>query len=261
MPKGSHAEDGATESAFLQTLKELKSHYSEFCWESQVWARLGHRRSPYRVMILFGLSPRTKDKLLVETCRRFFHHFPDPSSLLGPWSAKRTLIASIVRKGQLPFVESLAAKFGEWGGAVPRDKASLLEIVGVGEKIAECVLTYGWGVESLPMDGNGCRLRQRLLGLPEAATSRNPARIRGSLKAIFHARRAWMDGHKIAMADIHEMLRLHSQLVCNRSPECQRCPVTQCLSRRREFLGCGPTEYNNLWRDWRDLILEPEKTY
>ena len=259
MPKGSQPKDGATELAFLQTLEELKSHYSEFCWESQAWARLGRRRSPYRVMVLFGLSPRTKDKHLVETCRRFFHHFPDPSSLLEHWSAKRALLGSIVRKGQLAFVESLAAKLGEWGGEVPRDKASLLKIEGVGEKIAECVLAYGWGVESLPMDGNGCRLRQRLMGLPDVAKSWNPARIRDSLKAIFHAHRAWMNGQKIAMVDIHEMLRLHSQLVCGRNPECQRCPVTQCLSRRREFLDCGPTEYNNLWRDWRDLILEPGK--
>ncbi len=257
MPKGSQPEDRATELAFLQTLKELKSHYSEFCWESQAWARLGHRRSPYRVMVLFGLSARTKDTLLVETCRRFFHHFPNASYLLEQWPARRALIESIVRKGQLPFVESLAAKLGEWGGEVPRDKASLLKIDGVGEKIAECVLAYGWGVESLPMDGNGCRLRQRLMGLPDVAKSWNPARIRDSLKAIFHAHRAWMDDHKIAMVDIHEMLRLHSQLVCTRSPECQRCPVTQCLSRRREYLGCGPPEYNNHWRDWRDLILEP----
>ena len=259
MPKGSQPEDGTTELAFLQTLKELKSHYSGFCWESQAWARLGQRRSPYRVMVLFGLSPRTKDKLLVETCRRFFHHLPDPSSLLEQWSAKRALTGSIVRKGQLPFVESLAAKLGESGGEVPRDKASLLKIVGVGEKIAECVLAYGWGVESLPLDGNGCRLRQRLMGLPDVAKSWSSARIRDSLKAIFHAHRAWMNGQKIAMVDIHEMLRLHSQLVCGRNPECQRCPVTQCHSRRREFLGGGPPEYNNLWRDWRDLILEPGK--
>ena len=144
---------------------------------------------------------------------------------------------------------------------MPRDKVSLFKIVGVGEKIAECVLAYGWGVESLPMDGNGCRLRQRLMGLPDVAKSWNPARIRDNLKAVFHEHRAWMSGQKISMVDIHELLRLHSQLVCRRSPECQRCPVSQCLSRRREFLGYEPPESTNkLWRDWRGLILQPEKS-
>ena len=261
MPTNSHAQDRATDLAFLRTLKELKSHYREFCWESQVWRQFGHRRSPYRAMILFGLSARTKDQRLVETCRRFFLRFPDPLSLMERWSAQIALTESIVRKGQLPLVESLAAKLKEWGGELPRDKARLLEIVGVGEKIAECVLAYGWGVETLPMDGNGCRMRQRLMGLPDVTKKWNPAHIRDCLKATFQEHRAWMYSQKIAMVDIHELLRLHSQLVCKRVPECQRCPVTQCLSRRREFLGGEPpAAANNLWRDWRDLILEPEKS-
>ncbi len=261
MPKGGQPDDGATEPAVLQTLKELKSLYRDFIWESQVWARVGRRRSPYRVMVLFGLSARTKDRLLVETCRRFFHRFPDPSSLLEHWPARdaptQFPAQFIIRKGQLPFIDSLSVNLGVWGGEVPRDKAKLINVVGVGEKIAECVLAYGWGIESLPMDGNGCRMYQRLMCLPDVAKSWNSANIRDRLKAIFHERRAWMEGQKIAMVDIHELFRLHAQLVCGRSPECQRCPVTQCLSRRREFLGSEPPEYDNIWRDWRDLILEP----
>ena len=262
MPKGSRPKDGATEPAVLQTLKELRSHYRNFSWESQVWAQVGRRRSPYRVMVLFGLSARTKDQLLVKTCRRFFHHFPDPSALAEHWPTRdgltKSLTQSIVRKVQLPFIESLRAKLGEWGGELPRDKASLLKIVGVGEKIAECVLAYGWGIESLPLDGNGCRMHQRLAGLTDVAKGWNSGKIRDGLKAIFYARRAWMNGQNIAMVDIHEMLRLHSQLVCGRSPECRRCPVTECLSRKREYLGGKPPDATkNLWRDWRDLILEP----
>lgn len=259
MPKGIKREESAAESTFLRALQELKSHYREFSCESQVWARLGHRRSPYRVMVLFGLSARTKDKLLVETCHRFFLNFPDPSSLLAQWPAQRTLVESIVRKGQLPFVESLAAKLGEWGGVVPQDKAKLLRVAGVGEKISECVLAYGWGEESLPMDGHGCRLHQRLLGLPDVAKSWKAANIRDCVKTIFHRRREWMKSLNIALVDIHELLRLHSQVVCGRSPDCQRCPVSQCHSRRREYLDCEPTnDINSLWQDWRDLILEPE---
>jgi len=143
---------------------------------------------------------------------------------------------------------------------LPADKASLLQVVGVGEKIAECLLAYGWGVESLPMDGNGCRMYQRLMRLPDGANSWNPANIRDSIKAIFQGNRAWMNDRNIALVDIHELLRLHSQLICGRSPECQRCPVTRCLSRKREYLGCKPPDpANDLWRDWRNLLLEPMK--
>ena len=260
MPMGSQTEDGATELGFLQTLKELKAHYRDFYWESQVWACVGDRRSPYRVLVLFGLSARTKDSLLVETCRRFFHHFPNPLSLADHWPARECIAQSIVRKGQFPFIESLSAKLREWGSEVSPDKESLSKIVGVGEKIAECVMAYGWGVESLPMDGNGCRMYQRLLGLPGVAKNWSAANIRSRLKSIFVNHRTWMGNNKIAMVDIHELLRLHSQLVCGKKPACQRCPVTQCLSRRRESQEVSPPEYKHLWQAWRDLILEPRQS-
>ena len=54
------------ESQFLRAIDELLNHYHRFPWESQIWAAHGARRSPYRVLILFGLSSRTKDHLLVE---------------------------------------------------------------------------------------------------------------------------------------------------------------------------------------------------
>ena len=59
-----------------EALIELKGRYSGFRWESELWASDGHRRSPYRVLVLFGLSPRTKDTGLVEMCRAFFQRFP-----------------------------------------------------------------------------------------------------------------------------------------------------------------------------------------
>ncbi|PKB65899.1 MAG: hypothetical protein BZY81_08775 [SAR202 cluster bacterium Io17-Chloro-G4] len=261
MPNSTLPYDAATELAVLQTLTELKTHYRDFVWESQLWAQVGHRRSPYRVMVLFGLSARTKDNFLVETCRRFFHHFPNASSLLEHRSGRETLLQSIVRKGQLPFVESLSEKLEEWGGKLPPDKASLLQVVGVGEKIADCVLAYGWGKEALPMDGNGCRMYQRLMGLPDMSKSWNSSSIRDNLKTIFIRHRAWMDCQNIAMIDIHELLRIHSQLVCGRSPDCQRCMVTKCLSRRREYSGCMPPESSSgLWKEWRELIVEPEQS-
>ncbi len=259
MPDDGRPGDSATELAFLQALREIKTHYRHFIWESQLWTQVGPHRSPYRSMILFGLSARTRDKLLVETCRRFFLHFPDALSLMEQWPAQRPVTESIVRKGQIAFIESLAANLKVWGGELPKDKTRLLEIVGVGEKIAECVLAYGWGIEALPLDGNGCRLNQRLMGLPDLAKQWDAALIRDTLKETFRKHRRWMDNQEISMVDIHELLRLHSQLICGKGPDCQNCPVTRYLSRRREFLGCDPPEHENLWNDWRELILAPEE--
>lgn len=246
------------ESQFLRAIDELLNHYHRFPWESQIWAAHGARRSPYRVLILFGLSSRTKDHLLVETCRSLFLRFPNSGALLDGWCRHRAAIGDIVRKGQVPFLESAVDTLGEHGGKVPRDREGLLKIKGVGEKIAECVLGYGWGREALPMDGNGCRVVARLVGMTSLGQLRGAAHIRNSLKTIFDGHREWMASRGVAMIDVHEVLRLHGQMVCKRSPECSRCPVTGCRSRNQDYSGFSGTGVTGaLWQEWRELILAP----
>jgi endonuclease III len=245
-------------SKFLQAIDELLNFYHGFSWESQIWEACNGRRSPYRVLILFGLSSRTKDQLLVETCRRFFRRFPGPEAMVDGWFHHRAVMESIVRKGQLPFLESAAGALCQHGGAVPSEREALLKIKGVGEKIAECVLGYGWGREALPMDGNGCRVVMRFVGLTSPEQRPDAAHIRNGLKNMFGGHREWMSSRKVAMVDLHEALRLHGQVVCKRSPQCSRCPIIGCRSRKQDyspFVGAGfPV---NLWEEWRELILDP----
>ena len=246
------------DSQFLRAIDELLNYYHRFQWESQIWAACGARRSPYRVLILFGLSSRTKDNLLVEICRRFFRRFPDAGAVLDGWYRHRDDIEEIVRKGQVPFLESAVATLGEHGGKAPRDREGLLKIKGVGEKIAECVLGYGWGREALPMDGNGCRVVARLVDLTSLKQLQDAAHIRNSLKTVFNGHREWMASRGVAMIDLHEVLRLHGQLVCKRSPECSRCPVTGCRSRKQDYSDFSGTSVTGaLWEEWRELILAP----
>ena len=245
-------------SEFLKVIDEFMEYYHGFPWESRIWAACGHRRSPYRVLVLFGLSSRTKDHLLVETCRLFFQRFPNPRALIKDWAGHRTAIGDMVRKGQVPFVESAVSTLRERDGMVPQERASLLKIRGVGDKIAECVLGYGWGCEALPMDGNGCRVVERLVGVTPLTQNHDVAEIRNALKATFSNHRDWMANRSMAMIDVHEVLRLHGQAVCKKSPLCSRCPVSGCRSRNREYSGsAGGGVTADLWEAWRELILTP----
>ena len=214
------------DAGLLEAITQLSAYYQGFPWESHVRARQGAQRSSYRVLLLFGLSARTKDQVLVETCRGLFGRFPNLPALLEAWTCCRTSIMSMVRQGQRPFLESAVAVIQQSGGLVPRDPDSLRQITGVGEKVAECVLAYGWGKEAMPMVGNGCRVAFRLAGLPFERQTRQVAYIRNRLKSVFNRHRHWMDDQGLAMIDIHEILRLHGQLVCTKNPACYRCPVT-----------------------------------
>ena len=243
--------------SLIEALIELKGWYSGFRWESELWASHGHRRSPYRVLVLFGLSPRTRDTNLAEMCRAFFEHFPSPEVLGSLDSCLSTAAHSFLRKGQVPFVESLSQHLPEWG-AVPRDVDALVVVTGVGVKVAECVLAYGWGEDALPVDGNVLRVAARIWGIPGTGKGRDAKVLRAQLKLAYREASANLAAASIAMIDMHEILRLHAQTCCGKTPDCYRCPLTGCRSRRQQHTAEGKTVDQTAWDDWRELILEPK---
>ncbi len=240
----------------LWLLTELKDAYQGFTWESFLWAECGQHRSPYRALVLFGLSARTRDARLVEMCRRFFRRFPDAAALAECRETAAEGASGIVRLGQLPIVASMAQELAD---GIPRDREELLRIKGVGDKIAECVLAYGWGDEGLPLDANCVRVLERVFGLGKpGGPPPVPAPLREGLKCVYLMHSQQFSELAISMVDIHEILRLHGQVCCARTPECSRCPVTGCLSRRESWdeskaIHVSPT----IWNDWRELINEP----
>ena len=237
----------------LRLLRELKGAYFDFTWESALWAEVGSRRSPYRTLVLFGLSARTRDALLVEMCREFFRRVPNASVLAAAGERADSVVGHAVRPGQVPFVVSLALALRE---GVPRDRDGLLRIKGVGDKIAECVLAYGWGEDALPLDANCVRVLDRVFGLEHRR--RNPAPLRERLKSVYLNQSSGFEDLSISMADIHEILRLHGQVCCTRTPDCGRCPVSGCLSRSVRWDDSEEVDVPvAMWDDWRELINEP----
>ena len=209
--------------------------------------------APIRTLILFGLSARTKDRLLVQMCHDFFRRFPMCEHLLQGWADGD--LDRIVRVGQKPFIESAVQVIRDNGGVVPQDQDGLKQIKSVGEKIAECVIAYGWGGEALPIDGNGCRMVERVFGLSAGVPVQH---LRASLKNSYGDNRTWMKQRGLAMVDLHEMIRVHAQTVCTKTPTCSLCPISTCLSRQVECqTDSFPEVDSEFWRDWRELLLEP----
>ena len=172
----------------VRLLEELKSNYDGFTWESELWRGVGSRRSPYRTLVLFGLSARTRDALLVEMCRRFFLRYPDAKSLAEGLETLEGDAGKLVRAGQVPIVMSMSEVLQN---GVPRDCEGLLRIKGVGEKIAQCVLGYGWGEDALPLDANCVRVLERVFGLerPNRGAAGSCAVARGPEMRLSYARK------------------------------------------------------------------------
>ena len=104
-------------AAILAMIDRLTEMYRGFHWESCVWEQEGIRRSPYRTLILFGLSARTKDRLLVQMCDGFFRRFPEANHLLEDWTDEDS--GRFIRLGQKPFVESAVQVIANHGGCIP----------------------------------------------------------------------------------------------------------------------------------------------
>ena len=244
-------------ASLIATLIELKTGYRGFEWESDRWKRDNQRRSPYRVLVLFGLSPRTRDGLLADVCRRFFRRFPGSQELAKQGEDFQECVKAIVRQGQAPFVLSLSQVLAD-RGAVPKTKEELLKINGVGHKVAECVLAYGWGEDALSLDANVYRVLNRIHG-DGARHPKSTGESRELLKCLYQKHRKGFVGKSITMVDIHEILRLHGQVCCTRKPDCAACPVSRCRSR---LVDSNPTNGQliplGFWDDWRELLLEPD---
>ena len=255
---GRSIENPDYENTFLNTIEELNYLYQGFPLESEIWARDGHRRSPYRALILFGLSPRTKDRLLVEMCCSFFEEFPDLNGFLEAGPPQWESLQRIVRAGQFPFIESAIEVLQKNSRKVPKDAPTLARIKGVGAKVTECVIGYGWGQEALPVDANVCRVVSRLGGLRWDKSSSLPTHVREHLKGMFHRHRGPLADQHISMIDIHELLRLHGQVICTRTPRCWQCPLAHCGARQSPMTASTKPEVSsNLWDDWRRLLLDP----
>ena len=240
----------------LSLLRELKAAYGGFVWESALWAEAGGGRSPYRTLVLFGLSARTKDALLVEMCREFFVRYPTQVELTEAACSITGDATGMVRPGQVPFVASIAEALKD---GVPRESERLLQLKGVGEKISECVLAYGWGRDALPLDANCVRVLERVTGFESSKRKRrDPGPLRDKLKTVYLSQVQQYSELSISMVDIHEILRLHGQVCCTRTPGCAHCPVSGCRSRREPWDGTRQIKVSPaIWDDWRELINEP----
>ena len=103
----------------------------------------------------------------------------------------------------------------EHGGEVPRDRAALEALPGVGRKSANVVLNVAFGEPTIAVDTHIFRVANRT-GLAEGGT---PLEVERGLEAIVPP---------AYLLHAHHWLVLHGRYVCkSRKPECYRCVIAE----------------------------------
>lgn len=107
-----------------------------------------------------------------------------------------------------------------WRGRVPRTMAELLTLPGVGRKVANIVLSQGFGLPAIAVDTHVQRISNRL-GLVRART---PEQTERALLRIVP---------RSYQAEWNHLLVGLGQTICRpRQPRCAVCPVRRWCARR-----------------------------
>jgi endonuclease III len=185
--------------------------------------KLMPHRDPFRILVSAVLSTRTQDPVTAAASARLFRLAGDPSALarLGPARIQKLIFPVGFYRTKAKLLPRLARLLVQrWDGNVPPSMEELLELPGVGRKVASIVLSQGYGLPAIAVDTHVQRISNRL---DLVRTSRPMDTERDLMKVL--PRRAWKDWNRLIVA--------HGQTICRpRQPLCSTCPLSRLCPKR-----------------------------
>jgi endonuclease-3 len=169
---------------------------------------------PFTLLVAVVLSAQATDLSVNRATVSLFAAAPNPAAMvalgvdgvaahirsIGLWQTKARNVVQLSRE----LVE-------QHGGQVPRERAALEALPGVGRKTANVVLNVAFGESTMAVDTHIFRLGNRT-GL---APGKTPREVEDSLLKRIPAK---------LLRESHHWLILHGRYVCKaRRPECWRC--------------------------------------
>ncbi len=187
--------------------------------------------SPYELLVAVTLSAQATDVGVNKATRKLFAlaNTPQAIAALGVDGLKPHIASIGLYNTKAANVIAAAQQLLEHhGGEVPRDRAALEALPGVGRKTANVVLNTAFGEATIAVDTHIFRVSNRT-GLAPGKTVR--AVEDALLKAVPPA----------YQHDAHHWLILHGRYVCKaRKPDCPHC-VIRDLCRFRDKTPGEPT--------------------
>lgn len=177
--------------------------------------------SVFELLAAVLLSAQATDASVNKATRKLFTYANTPQALLALGEdrlceAIRTI--GLYRTKARHLLQTCRILVERHGGEVPRDRASLQALPGVGRKTANVVISNAFDTPAIAVDTHVFRVSQRL-GLAKAKT---PEQIERQLMQVL-PKKDWSEAHHLL---IH-----HGRNLCKaRNPLCERCPLQgECL--------------------------------
>ncbi|HHX19216.1 MAG TPA: endonuclease III [Clostridiaceae bacterium] len=172
--------------------------------------------SPWELLVGGILASQCTDERVNKVTPVLFERYPDLQSLA---SANRGDVEDIVRSCGLykmkakALVNTSAMILERFGGQVPQTRKELMELPGVGRKIANLILGEAFGFQEIVVDTH-CGRISRLLGFTD---SDNPVKVEKDLLEVVPEDSRTLWGH---------LMVAHGRDLCKaRCRICFSCPV------------------------------------
>ena len=195
---------------------EVEAAFSRFARASpEPRGELRHR-DPYTLLVAVVLSAQATDAGVNKATPALFAAADTPARMVALGEEKvRDFVKTIgLFRGKARNIIALSERLlAEHGGEVPRTRAALEALPGVGRKTANVVLNIAFGEPTIAVDTHIFRVSNRT-GL---APGKNPYEVEQALERVIPDR---------FKRHAHHWLILHGRYVCKaRKPECQRCLI------------------------------------
>ena len=187
-------------------------------------------RNPYTLLVAVVLSAQATDKGVNKATKALFAEVETPAAMLalGEAGLKAHIKTIGLYNAKARNVIALSRVLIEkHGGEVPRERAALEALPGVGRKTANVVLNTVFGAPTIAVDTHIFRLANRT-GL---APGKTPRAVEDGLERVVP------DAFK---RHAHHWLILHGRYICKaRAPDCPAC-IVRDLCRYEAKTEAGP---------------------
>ncbi|WP_161601550.1 hypothetical protein [Paenibacillus luteus] len=187
-------------------------------------------KNPFHVLIAEYLLQQTHVRKVESVYWRLIELYPTPENLSAAVSADiKKIIAPLGLSYRADRLHAAGIHIYEnFNGIVPSEYSELISMRGIGDYIANAVLCYGFGQNTIPIDTNVIRLFTRYFNLSShCSRPRTDKRLVADIRDKF-PRYANYKNYNLAILDF-------AGLVCvANNPQCNVCPMAaNCLYNKK----------------------------
>ncbi|HSU72463.1 MAG TPA: endonuclease III [Candidatus Binatia bacterium] len=184
--------------------------------------RMGQKYDPFKVLISTIMSARARDEVTEVLAMKLFEKYPDAKSLA---KANPKAVITIIKPigfynaKTKNIIATAKMLLTHYQGKVPDTLEQLIELPGVGRKVANCVLVYSFGQDAIPVDIHVHRISNRL-GWVKTKT---PEETEQKLMHLI-PQKHWQV--------VNDTLVAHGKTICKPiTPVCSQCPIAPYCKR------------------------------